>query len=124
MENTVLIVEDDSMVRESLQMILETYGYSVLSATNGKDALDTLKKVNKPCLILLDIMMPVMNGWEFLKAKDTEPKLKDMPVVILSAADANDPMAKKAVKFLPKPVNIETLLRVLSNYCENAPLPQ
>lgn len=119
MANPVLIVEDDALVRESLQMVLEAYDFSVLSASNGKEALDILKSGTAVCLVLLDIMMPVMNGWDFLEAKAADEKLAEIPVVILSAADARHPVAKLAVSFLPKPISVDSLVHVLQKYCKN-----
>lgn len=113
---TILIVEDDESIRESLQQLLELEGYTVFTANNGKDALTHLGANGKPSLILLDLMMPVMDGWEFLKAHHADPKIADIPVVVTSAVPgaANN---VKATGFIKKPIEIEPLLKTVQRYC-------
>src|ERR1700757_4020103 len=82
----VLIVEDDLDIAESLAAALESAGYTTLTATDGKAALEILRRGNtEVCLILLDLMMPVMDGWEFRARQKTDPSLSGIPIVILSA---------------------------------------
>ncbi|MEO5970088.1 MAG: response regulator [Bdellovibrionia bacterium] len=69
---SILVVEDEESIRENFQLLLELEGYSVFTASNGKESLRILKTIEKPCLILLDLLMPVMNGMEFLEAKSQE----------------------------------------------------
>lgn len=117
MKERILIVEDDTDVREVLQMVLTSYEFSVLTASNGKEALDLLKQGEIPSLVLLDIMMPVMTGWEFLEAKAADPKLAPIPVVVLSAADTSNPSARFAAAFVPKPINMDALIQKISEHC-------
>ncbi len=117
MEKSLLIVEDDQDVRESLQMVLEAYGYTVTTAENGQAALDLLGTGFAPCVILLDIMMPIMDGWKFLEVRNADPKLAAIPTIILSAADPNNPLARTAEGFLPKPVEITNLLNAIAKFC-------
>jgi len=118
-----MVVEDDFDIRDTLAQILEAEGYSVSGAANGAEALEVLEKGATPALILLDLMMPVMNGWQFRAEQLKRPELADIPVVVISA-DAG--VGKKAEAIgaadsLKKPVPLETLLDVVSRY---APLQQ
>ena len=116
----ILVIEDDPAIRETLGEILEDEGYSVLGAANGQEALRQLQDGCRPCLILLDLMMPVMNGWEFRTRQQADPSLDTIPVVILSgggnvqqsAADLN------AAGYLSKPVKLETRLDVVEQFCQ------
>src|SRR4051812_39456009 len=80
----ILIVEDDTELRETLGEILQEEGYHVAGVGNGREALDHLRQSDPPCLILLDLMMPVMSGWEFRDQQRQDPDLAGVPVAILS----------------------------------------
>ncbi len=112
----ILVVEDDVDIRECYQSLLERAGYRVTTAKNGQEALDELER-QRPALILLDLMMPVMSGPEFLEVMRSDSKSDDIPVLIVSAygelADATTGVAG----FLRKPVELETLLAAVSKYC-------
>ena len=86
--NRILVVEDDGDVREALVQLLEFEGYRVTSATNGRDAIDQLRAGAAPNLILLDLMMPVMDGPQFRAAQLGDPGLAAIPVIVLSAHSA------------------------------------
>jgi CheY-like chemotaxis protein len=112
----VLVVEDDDDIRNALQDILITEGYTVFCANNGQEGVDILKKMECPGLILLDLMMPVMNGWEFITVKDKDVQLAPIPVVVVSAvADRGKPVHARG--FIKKPINLDVLLKVVSQYC-------
>jgi CheY-like chemotaxis protein len=81
----IVVVDDDEAIRETTKLALELRGYVVLTAANGKEAFDLLGKIPPPCLILLDLMMPVMDGWGFVKALELDPKLEALPVVVVTA---------------------------------------
>ena len=84
-EKTVLLVDDDEFVREDISVLLLTQGYSVLQAENGQKGLDVLKKVaHFPCLVVLDLAMPVMDGRGFLTQRAQDPILRTIPVVVVS----------------------------------------
>ena len=114
----VLLIEDDLDIRETLKMILELEGYQVWTAQNGQLGLDHLiQHPDHPDLILLDLMMPVMNGYEFLEKKNLlTADLKVIPVVVLSAISPLVPTLSGAQEVLKKPFEIKVLLDTLRKY--------
>jgi CheY-like chemotaxis protein len=118
-DECILLVEDDTDIREEMAGLLESEGYTVAQARNGQDALEQLKSIPKPCVILLDLMMPVMNGWDFRQQQLADPALKEIPTVIVSgAAQAlQEARTLHATAFLQKPFEIEPLLDVIEQYC-------
>jgi CheY-like chemotaxis protein len=119
----VMVVEDDRDVRETIAEILADHSYETLLASNGQEALTSLRTAaEKPCVILLDIMMPVMNGWEFRALQKIEAALSEIPVVVITAhADASRAAAEmEAAGFLRKPVKLESLLASVSRFCCDA----
>lgn len=116
----ILVVDDDKAIREALEMVLEDEGYAVASAANGREALELLRASGGlPALILLDLMMPVMNGWEFREEQQRSAALAAIPVVVLSAdSDVTRKAAALGVAAsLNKPVHLDVLLDVVSAYC-------
>jgi CheY-like chemotaxis protein len=113
--STILIVEDDIDIREALSEVLNDEGYQVAVAGHGREALDMIGAGLRPSLILLDLMMPVMNGWQF--AEEFQSRYGDLhtPIIALSA-DANieaKALGLGAKSFLKKPVLIEDLLKAI-----------
>lgn len=115
---SVLIVEDDVYISSSIRELLEDNDYEVFSAPNGQAALNLLKKSAPPSLILLDLMMPVMDGFEFRQKQLADPTLTDIPVVIMSAdGHVEEKRARTAASdYLKKPVDIFTLLRTVEKF--------
>jgi CheY-like chemotaxis protein len=116
----VLVVEDDHAIRESLTELLEDEGYQVAKATNGQEALEVLARVGPPCVILLDLMMPVMDGYEFMGRKTADPVLASIPVVVITAAGpARIPgtSQQEGAMVLPKPVRADAVMRAVRQYC-------
>lgn len=109
---TVLVVEDDHDTRVSLRQTLEAEGYVVRSAANGIHAIDVLRRYEPPSLILLDVMMPMMNGPEFLDKLRSHPTWKLIPVVVVSAFSAE---ARRLIAnaFVQKPIDLNLLLGVI-----------
>jgi CheY-like chemotaxis protein len=114
---TILLVEDNDDVREMMAVALELGGHSVVSVANGRAALDVLRHAPRPSLILLDLMMPVMNGWELRKVLDSDPRLAEIPVVVISAVTSEVEERLPGTPFVPKPIDIEHLLDVVQEQC-------
>jgi CheY-like chemotaxis protein len=114
---TILLVDDDKDVLESLKALLVAHGYAIAEANDGQQALDYLRNNPRPCLILLDLMMPGMNGWEFLTHKTQDDKFAAVPVVITSGTEDNLPTHLAAIR---KPWNIENLLILVRRYSSPA----
>ena len=111
----VLVIEDDSVARMLLGTILEEAGYAVVTAANGREALDHLRAGERPFVILLDLKMPVMSGWEFREEQRRDPDLAAIPVVVLSADDELDEVAASldAAAYFSKPIDPEGLLATI-----------
>src|SRR5438309_6192732 len=115
----LLVVDDDPGIRDSLADLLHDEGYVVMTAVNGEDALARLRASDHlPCVILLDLMMPVMSGAEFYTEMRNDPALAGIPVVIISA-DGNARAKVKSMggELIPKPVRIETVINAVENHC-------
>jgi CheY-like chemotaxis protein len=117
-ERTLLVVEDDAAIREALADVLEGEGFEVVTAEHGKEALERLRSMPRPCLVLLDLMMPVMDGPAFLAELRRDDVLATLPVVIVSAwpADAAK-LDGESQGFIKKPVSLEALLEVVHRHC-------
>jgi CheY-like chemotaxis protein len=117
----ILIVEDDRDTREMLERFLQFEGFGVRSAPNGEAALATLHAGTRPSVILLDLMMPVMNGWQFRQAQQSDPGLSDIPVVVVTAAGSRDDIPWiNADGWLSKPVDFERLLATIGPLCQRS----
>src|SRR5712664_3699531 len=102
---SIMIVEDDPDTREMLERFLQLEGFTVRTAANGQLALQSLQADNASCVILLDLMMPVMNGWQFREEQARDPKLSKIPVVVVTAAGPREEMQRiEADAWLSKPV--------------------
>lgn len=111
----ILIIEDDANIREVLELALASEGYEVSSASNGKDGLSRIASHGKPDLILLDLMMPIMNGWEFVEALKSSKELSTLPVVVVSAfTEKSHQISCNA--FLTKPLDLNLLLRAIEEH--------
>ena len=111
----IAVIDDDHDIRAMLRVVLELSGYEIIVAQNGRDALDLLRVVPPVALIILDLKMPVMNGWQFRDAQRADPDLRDVPVLILSG-DTGVAAAARALgaeAHLEKPVDIDALLRTV-----------
>jgi CheY-like chemotaxis protein len=110
----ILIVEDDHDIAESIAELVRSDGYDARMAANGQQALRELRIKPHPQCILLDLMMPVMSGWDFLETlQDEQPELRDIPVIVVSAA--HNPQLPVGVRLLPKPLDWNTLTRAIND---------
>lgn len=114
--NSILIVEDDEDIREVIVDLLESEGYHTSTAGNGREALDLLGSIKKPCLVLLDMMMPIMNGREFLDEVMKDSRLAPLPVLVVSAI-ADKTNTYGSIGYLKKPIDIDVVLKVVEQYC-------
>jgi CheY-like chemotaxis protein len=118
----ILLIEDDFAIRETVAEVLEGEGFQVTRAANGQEGLRRLEEssdASRPGVILLDLMMPVMDGWEFRSAQRRDPRYASIPVVVLSAgAGADGSIGRLApVAFLAKPFELDRLLELVGRYC-------
>jgi CheY-like chemotaxis protein len=116
----ILVVEDDVTIRESMRSLLVDEGYEVYCAANGRVALNLLAAIPRPCVILVDLMMPVMDGRELLAELKNDDRLARIPVAVVSAA-RNLSGLETADAVLKKPFGLEELLDVVARMVEDAP---
>jgi two-component system, chemotaxis family, chemotaxis protein CheY len=107
----VMVVDDDRDVREALREALEHGGYAVVEADNGRDALDCLSSQPAPAVILVDLLMPVMNGWDFVKRVQSNPALSGIPIMIVTASGRH--WGYPAESVVRKPLKVSQLLAAL-----------
>ena len=113
-KHPVIIVEDDDDIRDTFREVLEAEGYHVLTAANGKVALDLLEDMEEtPCLVLLDLMMPVMNGWQLMATLKSRRGFRRIPVVVVSAAPSHTTGAARVIR---KPIDVDDLLETVRRY--------
>lgn len=115
----VLIIDDDEELRDAIADLLTEEGLVVATAGNGREGLDRLHDGEHPRLILLDLLMPVMNGWQFCEAKNADPQLAPIPVVALSAAAKKDPASPYYLNvddIIVKPVVNDELLGTVRRF--------
>lgn len=112
-QKSILVVDDEPDIRLLLADILKMLGYTVRVAANGKEALDNIRALGNPSMILLDLMMPVMSGHEFWAEQHRDPSMADIPVIVITAA----PIAKAEVKpfgVITKPIKLPQLFSLIS----------
>jgi CheY-like chemotaxis protein len=113
LRSDILVVDDDRDVRDTLAAVLGDEGYHVRCAENGAQALAAILHGPKPAAIVLDLIMPVMSGWELLEAVRSDAELSRIPVVVLSAV-----RAPRELPHLAKPVSVDELVRTLDRMCQ------
>src|SRR5262245_10408339 len=119
MARTVMVVEDESGLREALGLMLENSGYAVEGARNGAEALRLLHDGAQPSCIVADLMMPIMDGRQFLRALHADPRLSKIPVIVLSGITelVSDLRSLGAVAYLEKPLDVPKVPRVVAEHC-------
>jgi CheY-like chemotaxis protein len=117
---SILVVDDDYAIRETLRAILEDEGYPVAVASNGQDALAQLTQAPRPpALCIVDLVMPVLDGWELCNELARRPPLNAVPVLLVSANTELDrtPAGLETVHHMKKPISFEKLLGYIERYC-------
>ena len=119
MMTLLLVVDDDAIIRMSLTMLLKMEGYEVHEASNGRDALEFLRQTRKfPCLVVLDLMMPVMDGVEFRRTQLQDPDLAHVPVVIVTGKnDLREVEDLQPLEVVRKPFQADALLDLIETHC-------
>lgn len=121
---TILVVEDDFEIRECMIELLRDERHAVVTAENGQQALDLLEAGLRPCVILLDLMMPIMDGWEFRRRQRARPDLATIPVVVVTGAGVETRGADlDPFQLLTKPFDLDRLLETVERICLGAAAP-
>ena len=119
--HVIMVIDDDRDVSGAIMEALKDAEYTPIAATNGREALDKLRKLDEmPCVLLLDLMMPEMDGWSFRTEQLDDPDLRSLPVGVLTAhGGPNDPPVRGVddADTLRKPVGLHTLLAKIEQYC-------
>lgn len=110
----VLVVEDHNDSREMLEEFLTEEGFTVETAVNGLQALERLMRAPRPDLVLLDLMMPVMTGWDLMDRVAEKPSLWGLPVIVVSGAGSTRPLPRGIVASVPKPLDLTLLMETIS----------
>ena len=115
----VLLIEDHAETREGFRTVLEQHGYAVECAANGREALAKLYGGLRPCIIVMDLMMPVMNGFEFRSEQLRDAELAGIPLIAYSAATDPKVTARHldAVAYVEKPIEVERILALVDQHC-------
>lgn len=115
--DVILVVEDEEEARTVLTQILEFEGFKVIGFSNGAEAFDYLVKSEEPCLIVLDIRMPVMDGPQLRSALLQDPRLAKIPTVVVTALDPSAAAGLSPVRIFRKPLDVDALLAVVRQHC-------
>ena len=116
---TVLVIDDDPGIRRLMTSFLKLEGFAPVTAANGKEALAYLRNGGAVNVILLDLRMPVMDGWTFRREQRRDPAIVDIPVVVLSGADAEHASELAAAAWFDKPVSVSQVISVIRRLCGN-----
>jgi CheY-like chemotaxis protein len=121
----VLVVDDDQAIRESIETLLPLFGHAVVGAADGAEALARLRGGKRPCLILLDLMMPGLNGFDLRAHLMADVTLADIPIIVITGAGQG--VAEKAralnLEVMRKPFELATLLATVRRHCRGASAP-
>jgi CheY-like chemotaxis protein len=115
MTHTVLVVEDEEQLREMIRDALELNGYAVVTAEHGQDALTKLAEIEHLCLVILDLLMPVMDGRTFITKMRERVELSSVPIVVHTSAPGQTPDGVSMI--VQKPLMFDRLLSVVQEYC-------
>jgi CheY-like chemotaxis protein len=118
-KGVVMVVDDDYEGTDALRFLLESHGYVVWTAGNGREALDRLRSGPRPCVVVLDLFMPVMNGWEFLRERSRDIRIARVPVIVVTGGQGG--LGTVTEPLLRKPLNVLALLDEVDRVCGDAP---
>src|SRR5713101_95680 len=113
----LLVVDDDAEVRDATYELLVKHGYRVVCVENGRAAIEYLRAGGRPSAILLDMMMPVMDGWQFRREQHNDPTIQHIPVVMITGSDDRRADLIPSDQVLTKPVRVQELLKVVQQFC-------
>lgn len=114
----IMVIEDDDDIRELMKSLLEAEGYYPITAANGEEGLELLSNApEKPCMILLDMMMPVMDGWTFSEETKKNALYKNIPLLAVTAFADQIALRENFQAVLKKPVRLDLLLDFVRHYC-------
>jgi len=117
-KKSILIVDDEEMIRETFRMALEMEGFQIYTASNGKEALAVLNLIEPPALIFLDLMMPVMDGIGFMAELEKNRNLKNIPIVLVTAY--HEMISEfKSIDVLKKPIDLDVLVEKAEQHCND-----
>jgi CheY-like chemotaxis protein len=116
----VVLVDDDADCRDCVRALLEEAGYAVITADNGFEALAVLRREARVTAVVLDLMMPVMSGWELLEELRADPDLSRIPILVTSAAHDVSHAVVGATCVLPKPIDCDALLDALRDAAQGS----
>jgi CheY-like chemotaxis protein len=118
MHHRVVVIDDDTDILEAIAIVLKGAGYETQTESNGADALESMKQ-GSPCLILLDLMMPGMNGWQFRAEQMRDEVLASIPTIVMTGfpAAAEDASSLGAAACLKKPIELDELLDTVARFC-------
>ena len=115
---TILVIDDDDDIRAVLAMVLDEAGFRVVTAANGREALEHLREDSQPDVILLDLMMPEMDGYQFRAEQQRDPALRAIPTLIVTAGTVTSRVeALGAEAILRKPVSLRRLVDTIRRFC-------
>lgn len=118
----IMVVEDDADIRELMKVMLESEGYFPITAENGEEALKLLSQIPKPCMILLDMMMPIMDGWTFSEETKKNVLYKNIPLLAVTAFADQITSKENFSGVVKKPIRIDLLLDLIRHYCPSEKL--
>ncbi|MBX3191906.1 MAG: response regulator [Labilithrix sp.] len=113
---SVLVVDDEPDIREVIEIALSVHGYEVTTVTSGEECMRFLRDRERPSVILLDLMMPEMSGWEVCRQLSNDPALSTIPIVILTGGNATAESCPGATTVLRKPIQLERLIEVIARH--------
>jgi CheY-like chemotaxis protein len=118
MDRAILVVEDHRSIREGMVQALTHEGFVGIPAANGQEALDYLKSGGPASVIVLDLTMPVMNGWTFRQQQQNDPRLAGIPTIVLTGFESRPFEDDMPAAILQKPVDLRVLMALLEVLCE------